>query len=260
MEISRLNQSFKQSNLFLSLLTALLFLLPPALHAKKQSNDFPETGTVRSAIKDHGYIYDVVTDKFIYKLNCDKVKRLQFRDLACTVKGKPIATGDTVNFRIENDQVYLPPSSGSKQQELQILSIELKTAPLPPPASSDGTIRGLVVGIMVSVSPGHPLTVPGAGGAPARAIARPSSTDNSLNMITATNTYDLQCPGDPCQLQDRDIAPGDIFYIRVDKKNALLSTDGVNFPPKEKFGVNDVDTYTPPSTPTSNSPRVASTP
>jgi hypothetical protein len=28
------------------------------------------------------------------------------------------------------------------------------------------------------------------------------------------------------------ITSGEIFYIRVDKKNVLLSTDGVNFRPK----------------------------
>src|SRR5579871_1464249 len=109
---------------------------------------YPESGTVLSTTDKHGHFYQVSTESRVYLLLCDKVKSIQFGMPECKVGDKPIATGDTVHFRIEGDWAYMPPMSKAKpdskteataaesegmEEKLRILTTELKVIPPVPP-------------------------------------------------------------------------------------------------------------------------------
>jgi len=98
------------------------------------------TGSVLSAVDKHGHFYQVGTDSRVYLLLCTKVKTIQFGAAECKIGDKPIATGDTVHFRIDGDWAYMTPvSSESMEQKLRILTTELKVIPPLPAASAPAT-------------------------------------------------------------------------------------------------------------------------
>ena len=128
---------------------AVLVLSSVKAEAKKKKGDieYNETATVLSHTHDGGHFYRIATDRLVYSLSCDKVKHYQMREPQCEVDGHAIAVGDTIRFRIDDgDQVYLPPAEGKMEQELQILSTELKAIPEAPAAAADGSLRGVVAG------------------------------------------------------------------------------------------------------------------
>jgi hypothetical protein len=117
---ARLGRSFVMAGV------VLLIFAPWAEAKKKAAVDYDLSGSV--LFYDHdGQVYKFATDRLVYTLTWDKVKKLQFRDPQCQVNGRPIVVGDSVRFRIDGDQAYLPPASGSSEQELQVLFTELKT-------------------------------------------------------------------------------------------------------------------------------------
>lgn len=102
-------------------------------------HNYPETGTVISATTDHGDVYKIETGDKIYQMECGNASVLQSIPPQCDISGKPIAVKDTVHFRIEDeddeDLAYIP-ARGNHEEELRILSTELKVLP-PLPAASN---------------------------------------------------------------------------------------------------------------------------
>ncbi|MGA2347802.1 MAG: hypothetical protein ABSF93_17455 [Candidatus Sulfotelmatobacter sp.] len=113
----------------------VLFLAASSLADDKPAPQYAESGSVLSAISKHGHFYQVATDKNIYLLMCTKVKAIQFGEPECKIGDKPIATGDTVHFRIDGDWAYMPPIAEGTEEKLRILTTELKIIP-PLPAAA----------------------------------------------------------------------------------------------------------------------------
>lgn len=122
--------------------TAISTHVLPSPADDKPADKYGETGNVLSTVSKHGHFYQISTDSNVYLLLCTKVKGLQFGEPECKLGDKPIATGDTVHFRIDGDWAYMPPISGeSMEEKLRLLATELKvTPPLPPdPAPAAAT-------------------------------------------------------------------------------------------------------------------------
>jgi hypothetical protein len=216
----------------------LLVLIPGAEAKKKVVADYDQSGSVLSYNHD-GQIYRVATDRLIFTLTCDKVKKLQFHDPQCSVNGRPIVVGDTVRFRIDGDQAYLPPVSGSMEQELQILFTELKSPPPMPGPSADGVVRGVVLGAGQTfwartyysagnaVSPGRPVW------------------SCEMQFVANGKAYRLDCTSNPCQVNDEDVEPGATFAFKQVNKALWLSADNVDYRKDDKFKVLGVSDYEP---------------
>jgi len=228
---------FRRSVLLAS--AALLLLAPGAVAKKRTASDYDLSGGVLSYDHD-GQVYRFATDRLIFTLTCDKVKRLQFHDSQCQVNGRPIVVGDTVRFRIDGDQAYLPPASGSMEQELQILFTELKTPPAMPGLSADGVVRGVVLGTGQTF---WARTQYSAGNA---VLQGPAVWSCEMQFVAGGKVYRLDCPSNPCQINDQDVEPGATFAIRVENKNAWLSADGVHFRKSDRFKVLGVSDYASP--------------
>lgn len=97
---------------------------------------YSQAGKVLATIDKHGHFYQVATDDKIYLLMCTKVRALQIGMPECKVGDKPIAVGDSINFRLDGDFVYMNPVSGDTEQKLRILTTELKVMPAPPSAAA----------------------------------------------------------------------------------------------------------------------------
>src|SRR5262252_1931949 len=121
-------------------LAALSTCVPRSSADDKPADKYNETGSVLSAISKHGHFYQISTDSKVYLLLCTKVKGLQFGEPECKLNDKPIASGDTVHFRLDSDFAYMPPISGeSTEEKLRILATELKVSPPLPPAPAATT-------------------------------------------------------------------------------------------------------------------------
>ncbi|MGA2654137.1 MAG: hypothetical protein ABSF28_26750, partial [Terracidiphilus sp.] len=125
----------------------LAICLLPAWPKDKQAPDYPLSGKVLSTSAKGAHSYQVETDTRIYLLLCDKVKGLHFSMPECKAGDKPIETGDTIHFRVDDDSAYLAAAKGA-EDGLRILTMELKVIPPMPPATgnSTGTERGMVIG------------------------------------------------------------------------------------------------------------------
>ena len=181
---------FCRSVLFVSVV--LLVLAPRAEGKKKVAPDYDLSGSVLSYDHD-GQVYRFATEKLVYTLTCDKVKKLQFRDPQCRVNGRPIVAGDSVRFRIDGDQAYLPPASGSSEQEMQILFTELKTPPAMPDSTVDGVVRGVVLGdgqtfwARTQYSTGNAVL-------PGKVV-----WSCEMQIVARAKVYRLDCSSNPCQ-------------------------------------------------------------
>ncbi|MGA3373795.1 MAG: hypothetical protein ABSC48_18780 [Terracidiphilus sp.] len=95
----------------------------------------------------------------------------------CKIDDKPIADGDTVQFRVDGDWAYMPAAKGG-EEGLRILTTELKVIPpLPAPAAGEsgkgaipGGERAMVIGAGMHIR----------GQRPAAWSADPSSVKSSL--------------------------------------------------------------------------------
>jgi hypothetical protein len=218
---------------------ALLVLTPGAEAKKRPEANYDLSGNVLSYDHD-GQIYRVATDRLVFTMTCDKVKKIQFHDPQCSVNGRPIVVGDTVRFRMNGDQAYLPPMSGSMEQELQILFTELKTPPEMPGPSADGVVRGVVLGEGQTFWARSEYVVGNA------VISGRPVWSCEMQIVAGGKAYRLDCPSNPCQVNDQDVEPGATFAIRVENNTAWLSVDNVHFRKDDKFKVLGVSNYAPP--------------
>lgn len=134
------------------LLSVVAFCLLPLWAKDKQANDYPLSGKVLSSSSKGSHAYQVETDSRIYLMLCEKVKGFHMSLPECKVDDRPIADGDTVQFRVDGDFAYMPVAKGA-EDGLRILTTELKVIPPLPPATasekSEGSKddeRGMVIG------------------------------------------------------------------------------------------------------------------
>ena len=194
----------------------VLFLAASSLADDKAAPQYAESGSVLSAISKHGHFYQVATDKNIYLLMCTKVKAIQFGEPECKIGDKPIATGDTVHFRIDGDWAYMPPIAEGTEEKLRILTTELKIIP-PLPAAAP------------------PANAPAAN-APATASAghdKGSTTAREAAIVIGTGFSKIGSGPPPPSVLAGGFAGGSCF---IDPRTAGL--EGVDAP----------ETRTPPST------------
>jgi hypothetical protein len=190
----------------LALLATVTCCLTPLFADDKPAPQYTESGSVLSAISKHGHFYQVATDKNIYLLMCTKVKAIQFGEPECKIGDKPVATGDTVHFRIDGDWAYMAPIAEGTEEKLRILTTELKIIPpLPaaaPPANvpataSTGHDKGstptaepaIVIGTGLHVKGQHGLgwsTNPGPPVAPGITTAAPTMSTAPVTAIPVT--------------------------------------------------------------------------
>ena len=222
------------------LAVAVLLVLTPGAEAKKKgATEYDLSGSVLSYDHD-GQVYRFATDRLIYTLTCDKVKKLQFRDPQCRVNGRPIVVGDSVRFRVDGDQAYLPPASGSSEQQLQVLFTELKTPPTINDSAVDGVVRGVVLGEGQTFWARTQYSVGNA------VLQGKPVWTCEMQIVARGKVYRLDCPSNPCQVNNKDVEPGVTFAIRVDNKAVWLSTDGMHFDKDDKFKVLSVADYASP--------------
>jgi len=133
----------------IAVLGALMFSAPPT--QSQQGSVYPETGTVKLLVFSMGTFknteYTVATNHAIYRAQCTQVKKDGSREPECSFNGKTITNGDTVNFRVENDFLMLPPGEQGKEQQLPILQTELHPYPETPRPGQDGVENGIVVAV-----------------------------------------------------------------------------------------------------------------
>jgi len=179
------------------ILAAVATCVLPSPADDKPADKYDQAGSVLSTVDKHGHFYQISTDSKIYLFLCTKVKGLQFGEPECKVGDKPIATGDTVHFRIDGDWAYMLPLSGEfMEQKLRILATELKvTAPLPPaPAAPSGNAANSTTESAVVVGTGTHIKGQKSGGfwstnrtpsAPAITTASPGTPVMATAPVTA---------------------------------------------------------------------------
>jgi hypothetical protein len=119
--------------------TGVAFLAGAVPLQAGNKHDYPETGTVISAITDHGDVYKIDTGDKIYQMECGNASARQAIPRQCDIAGKPIAVKDTVHFRIEDEEdedVAYMPARGNHEERLRIVSTELNVLP-PLPATTN---------------------------------------------------------------------------------------------------------------------------
>ncbi|MGA3009718.1 MAG: hypothetical protein ABSD72_05595 [Terracidiphilus sp.] len=184
-----------------ALLSFLAFCPLPSWAKDKKVNDYPLSGKVLSSSSKGAHSYQVETDKRIYLMLCVKAKGSHMGLPQCKVDDEPIANGDKVQFRVDGDFAYMPAAKGA-EDELRILTTELKVIPpMPPPAGGDsvkasnGDERGMVIGTGMHIagqkhvawstdpsSVGRPFF---GGGAPGIAMATPSAPVMATGPVMA---------------------------------------------------------------------------
>src|ERR1039458_7214757 len=131
------------------LLCVLAFCLLPCWAKNKEASNYPLSGKVLSPSAKGAHLYQVTTDSRTYLLLCERVKGFHMSAPECKVDDRPIAEGDTVAFRVEDDWAYMPAAKGA-EEGLRILTTELKVIPAMPAAAcvsgTGGGERGLVIG------------------------------------------------------------------------------------------------------------------
>jgi hypothetical protein len=129
-------QSFLAGIVSLAAITSCIAQSPAADKPADQPADkYNVTGSVLSTISEHGHFYQVSTDARIYLLMCAKTGTLHLGQPECKFAGKPIASGDTVHFRIDGDWACMPPITEGTEEKLRILTTELKVIPPLPTAA-----------------------------------------------------------------------------------------------------------------------------
>jgi hypothetical protein len=157
----------------------------------KPADKYNESGSVLSVLSKHGHFYQVATDSRIYLLMCAHVKAIEFGEPECKIGDKPIATGDTVHFRIDGDWAYMPLVADGSEEKLRILTTELKVIPaLPataspaiPPSPNPTSEPGIVIGTGLHVKGQHGV---GWSTIPASAMASPLTTASAATPVMAT--------------------------------------------------------------------------
>jgi hypothetical protein len=141
----------------------------------KAPKNYSESGTVSAVATKGGHVYRVETDSRIYQLLCARF--VLFGSPECKLAGKPIAVGDALHFRLDNDWAYLPPPGPDDSEEkFRVISTELKdipklavsTAAAADPNSKTQSASGVVTGTGMHIkgSRGGSWSTPGAGVAP----------------------------------------------------------------------------------------------
>jgi len=171
----------------LLLLSAIFSFVFPALADDTPAPQFDKTGSVLSVINKHGHFYQIATDDRIYLFLCTKVKSIQFGMPECKLDNKPIATGDTVHFRIDGDWAYMPPAPNETEQKLRIMATELKTIPPLPPAPPADTDKKSKTTPEAGVVIGTAMQVHGQGGGTwSTAPGAPAASTMSTGPVVAT--------------------------------------------------------------------------
>jgi hypothetical protein len=148
-----MSRTLRSFSFFSFVLTSLLaFSLLPSWAKDKQAPDYPLSGKVLSSSSKGAHSYQVETDSRVYLLMCEKVKGFHMGMPECKVDDRPIVAGDTVQFRVDGDWIYMPAAKGT-EEGLRILTTELKVIPpLSPKAGESGKVsnprgeRGMVIG------------------------------------------------------------------------------------------------------------------
>jgi hypothetical protein len=144
-------RSFSFFSVILS--SVLTFCLLTSWAKDKQANDYPMSGKVLAVSSKGAHSYQVETDSRVYLMMCEKTKGIHMGLPECKIDDRPIAAGDTVQFRVDGDWAYMPAAKGA-EEGLRILTTELKVIPPLPtqaaPESSNGSNpggeRGMVIG------------------------------------------------------------------------------------------------------------------
>jgi hypothetical protein len=148
-----MSRTLRNSSIYCVVLSCVLaFCLLPSWAKDKEAPDYPLSGKVLSSSAKGLHSYQIETDSRIYLLMCERVKGFHMGLPDCLVGDKPIATGDTVQFRVDGDRAFMPVAKG--EDELRILTTEFKVIPPLPPAaagesgkgSNPGNERGMVIG------------------------------------------------------------------------------------------------------------------
>jgi hypothetical protein len=138
---------------FLSVVVSLLFAfsISPSWAKDKPANDYPLIGKVLASSQEDEYFYQLETDSRVYLMKCEKVPGSHGSSPDCMIDDRGIMNGDTLRFRVEGDWAFMPYAKG--EQELRILTTELKVIPpLPPAAASESgkdpspVKRGVAIG------------------------------------------------------------------------------------------------------------------
>ena len=148
-----MSHSLRRLDVFSVVLSCVLSCCLSMSWAKdKEAGGYPVSGKVLAVASKGAHSYQVETDSKIYLLLCEKTKGIHMAMPECKVDDKPIAAGDTVQFRVDGDLAYMPGVKGS-EEELRILTTELKV--IPPPAASEasspGAERGMIIGTGVHI-------------------------------------------------------------------------------------------------------------
>ncbi|MFZ0480760.1 MAG: hypothetical protein WAL71_16590 [Terriglobales bacterium] len=175
-------------------LAAVTSCVVPSLADDKPADKYNMSGNVLSTISNRGHFYQVASESRIYLLMCTKVKTFQFGEPECKIGDKPIATGDTVHFRIDGDWAYMPLAADGAEEKLRILTTELKVIPALPSAASPANASsanekgssptsepGIVIGTGLQVKGQH-----GVGWSTAPVAASPVTTASAATPVVAT--------------------------------------------------------------------------
>ena len=177
---------FKYSFVGVILLALILCCPVPSLAGDNPAIEYNESGTVLSTTSEHGHFYQVATEGKIFLLLCDRVKSLQFGPPECKIGDKPIASGDTVHFRVDGDWAYIAPIATGMEQKLRILTVELRVIPkLAPKKNEQGSNTmnepGVVIGSGLHVKGQHRV-----GWSTNPTSAAVSSTASAATPVIAT--------------------------------------------------------------------------
>lgn len=136
-----MGRSLRSIAFYCAVLACLIaFLAPISQAGESDAGNYPLSGKVLASSAKGAHSYQVATDNRVYLLLCEKVKGLRMRMPECKIDDRPIAVGDTVQFRVDGDWVYMPAAKGG-EEGLRILTMEFKT--IPPPAAGES---GMVIG------------------------------------------------------------------------------------------------------------------
>jgi len=154
------------------LFALMLACVSPSLAADDDANRYKESGTVSAFTTKGGYVYRVVTDTRIYQLLCANSQIFNFGPPACKQDGKPIAAGDVLHFRLDQDWAYAAGKPRDSEQKFRVISTELKEIPKIPSPATLPTDQNAKVSKELGVAVGTGMHVKGSQGA---SWARPAS-------------------------------------------------------------------------------------
>jgi hypothetical protein len=133
----------------------LSFCLSPLWAKEKPVPEYPLSGKVLASSAKGTHSYQIATDSRIYLMMCMRVSGFHWGMAECKVNDKPIAVGDTIQFRVDGDKAFMPDLKG--EEELRVLTTEFKVIPeLAPAAAGEsgkdaGSERAQVIGTGVHI-------------------------------------------------------------------------------------------------------------